>query len=117
EWTPYFDEARRLDDLWASDVEFSEICLPWFHSADKHFITHEMHGFTGSMALRFVVPHRGVLELWLEAVVTGPMDANAHQKLQHIGSVPGQDHIQDMYREAYSNVKVSERESGILATF
>jgi hypothetical protein len=55
ECVPFFDDALQMKDIWASDVEFSEICLPWFHSTNKHPITHECTAFLmkGSFDLWF----------------------------------------------------------------
>jgi len=117
EWIPYFDHMRTFKDIWAGDVEFSKICLPWFHRADKHFITHEMHAYSGSMTLRFVVPQPGVLELWLEAVVISYMDAEEYANLQIIGDASQSQSQQEYYRKSWEHAKEYQRESGILATF
>jgi hypothetical protein len=107
-WIPFFDEARTYGGIWASDVEFSEICLPWFHSADKHFITHEMHGYRGDMTLRFVVPQRGVLELWLETIGTQHLNMNdyALKSISH-----------EQLRAASESLGEHDRKTGLLATF
>jgi hypothetical protein len=117
EWIPFFDIARVFEGIWTSNVEFSELCLGWFHRADSHFITHEVQGHSGSIILRFVVPQPGVLELWLEAVVTDHMDANDYAELYLIGNAPQTELQQQMFRRAWNYVKESQRESGILATF